>query len=154
MFLNTVPILAVNVSVAIFIISSASAFINCQSYNNINNKHHRSLQRLKYKRSLPLGMVVEIGPTDDDVEPALPGEMKISEIKSELDLRKVSYNDCFDRQSLEIRLNDARSSGKSDPSIIDKFNKQNLDANIKGESFEVTDDMIENATGGDGTLPG
>ena len=126
MFLNMVLILAAHVLVAIFIISSASAF-NCnpQRYK-INNIHHRSS---------PLGMVVEIGPTDDDVEPALPGEMKISEIKGELDLRKVDYADCVDRQSLEIRLNDARSSGKSDPSIIDKFNKQNLDANIKGESF-------------------
>ena len=82
MFLNTVPILAVNVLVTIFIITSASAFINCnpQRYNNINNIHHRSSS---------LGMVVEIGPTDDDVEPALPGEMKISEIKGELDLRNV-----------------------------------------------------------------
>ena len=146
MFLNIV-ILVAQVLVAICITTSASAFINCnpQRYNNINIIHHRSS---------PLGMVVEIGPTDDDVEPALPGEMKISEIKGELDLRKVSYDDCFDRQSLEIRLNDVRSSGKSDPSIIDKFNKQNLDSNIKGESFEVTDDMIENSVGGDGTLPG
>ena len=132
MFLKVVLILAAQVLVAICIITSAAAFVYCnpqrQRYNNnINIIHHRSS---------PLGMVVEIGPTDDDVEPALPGEMKISEIKSELDLRKVSCNDCFDRQSLEIRLNDARSSGKSDPSIIDKFNKQNLDANIKGESFD------------------
>ena len=136
MILKVVLILAANVLMAICIITeAASAFINCnpQRYNNINIIHHRSS---------PLGMVVEIGPTDDDVEPALTGEMKISEIKGELDLRMVSYADCFDRQSLEIRLNDARSSGKSDPSIIDKFNKQNLDANIKGESFEVTDDMI------------
>lgn len=29
-----------------------------------------------------LRMVVEIGPTDDDVDPPLPGQMKISEIKS------------------------------------------------------------------------
>ena len=64
-------------------------------------------------------MVIEIGPSDDDVEPPLPGQMKISEIKSELDLRKVSYSDCFDRDSLETRLNDARASGKADPSIID-----------------------------------
>ena len=100
--------------------------------------------------SSPLRMVVEIGPTDDDVEPPLPGQMKVSEIKSELDLRKVSYNDCFDRDSLESRLNDARSSGKADPSIIDEFNKRNLEANVKGESFEVSDDMIENSVGGDG----
>jgi len=66
----------------------------------------------------------------------------------------VSYKDCFDRESLELRLNDARASGKADPSIIDEFNKRNLEANVKGESFEVSDEMIENSVGGDGTLPG
>ena len=97
---------------------------------------------------------IEIGPTDDDVDPPMPGQMKISEIKSELDLRKVSYKDCFDRDSLEKRLDEARASGKADPSIIDAFNKRNLEANVKGESFEVSDEMIENSVGGDGTLPG
>mmetsp|Transcript_34415 Transcript_34415/g.50690 ORF Transcript_34415/g.50690 Transcript_34415/m.50690 type:complete len:211 (-) Transcript_34415:1851-2483(-) len=97
---------------------------------------------------------IEIGPTDDDVEPPLPGQMQISEIKSELDLRKVDYKDCFDRESLERRLDEARASGKADPSIIDEFNKRNLEANVKGESFEVSDEMIESSVGGDGTLPG
>ncbi|KAL7536800.1 hypothetical protein ACHAWF_005567 [Thalassiosira exigua] len=103
---------------------------------------------------LPLQMVVEIGPTDDDVDPPLPGQMKISEIKSELDLRKVSYGDCFDRESLELRLDEARASGRADPSIIDEFNRRNLEANVKGGSFEVSDDMIGDSVGGDGTLPG
>jgi len=97
---------------------------------------------------------VEIGPTDDGVEQAEPGQMKVSEIKSELDLRKVKYGDCFDRQSLEERLNEARSQGKADESIIDEFNKRNLEASVKGDSFEVSDDMIDKATAGDGTLPG
>lgn len=101
----------------------------------------------------PLCMVVE---ADDDVDddPPLPGQMKISEIKSELDLRKISHTDCFDRESLELRLIDARSSGKADPSMIDEFNKRNLEASAKGDSFEVSDEMIENTVGGDGTLPG
>ena len=99
-----------------------------------------------------LKMVVEIGPTDDDVEPPLPGQMKISEIKAELDMRKVSYTDCFDRDSLELRLNDARRAGKADPSIIDQFNKRNLEANVKGESFEVSDTVLESSVANDGTL--
>mmetsp|Transcript_21365 Transcript_21365/g.50201 ORF Transcript_21365/g.50201 Transcript_21365/m.50201 type:complete len:202 (-) Transcript_21365:1080-1685(-) len=98
--------------------------------------------------------VVEVGPSDDDVEPAEPGQMRISEIKSELDLRRVKYVDCFDRQSLEERLNDARSQGRADESIIDEFNKRNLEASVKGDTFEVSDDMIDKATAGDGTLPG
>ena len=99
-------------------------------------------------------MVIEIGPTDDDVDPPLPGQMKISEIKSELDLRKVSYNDCFDREALELRLNEARASGKADPTIIDQMNRRNLESNVKGETFEVSDELIESSVGGDGTLPG
>lgn len=55
-------------------------------------------------RTSALSMVVEIGPTEDDVDPPLPGQMKISEIKSELDLRRVDHGDCFDRESLELRL--------------------------------------------------
>jgi hypothetical protein len=101
-----------------------------------------------------LSMVVEIGPTDDDVEPPLPGQMKISEIKSELDLRAVSYSDCFDRESLETRLNEARCTGKADPSILDRFNKANEEAAKEGKALEVDDKVLENALGGDGTLPG
>lgn len=101
-----------------------------------------------------LSMVVEIGPTDDDVEPPLPGQMKISEIKSELDLRAVSYSDCFDRESLEMRLNEARCTGKADPSILDRFNKANEEAAKEGKALEVDDKVLENALGGDGTLPG
>ncbi len=102
----------------------------------------------------PLDMVIEVGPTDDDIEDqnTPPGQMKISEIKSELDLRKVSYSDCFDRESLELRLNSARASGKADPSIIDEFNRRNQEAD--GKKLEVSEDMVENAVGGDGTLPG
>jgi len=38
--------------------------------------------------------------------------------------------------------------------MIDEFNKRNLEASAKGDSFEVSDEMIENTVGGDGTLPG
>ena len=68
--------------------------------------------------------------------------------------RKIEYGDCFDRQSLEERLNEARSQGRADESIIDEFNKRNLEASVKGETFEVSDEMIDKATAGDGTLPG
>lgn len=98
--------------------------------------------------------VVEIGPTDDDVDPPLPGQMKISEIKSELDLRTVSYSDCFDRESLELRLNEARCNGKADPSILDRFNKANEEAAKDGKALEIDDSVLEGALGGDGTLPG
>ena len=93
-------------------------------------------------------------PSDDDVDPPVPGQMKLSEIKSELDLRAVPYSDCFDRESLEIRLNDARCSGKADPSIIDQFNKANEEAAKEGKALEIDEGVLESALGGDGTLPG
>lgn len=93
-------------------------------------------------------------PSEDDVDPPVPGQMKLSEIKSELDLRAVPYSDCFDRESLEIRLNEARSSGKADPSILDQFNKANEEAAKEGKSLEIEEGVLESALGGDGTLPG
>lgn len=60
---------------------------------------------------------------DDEVE---PGKMRVSEIKAELDMRGVSYADCFDKESLQQRLVDARLSGKANPELIDKFNKQRV----------------------------
>lgn len=91
---------------------------------------------------------------NDDSDPPLPGKMKISEIKSELDLRSVSYSDCFDRESLELRLNEARCQGKADPSILDRFNKANEEAAKDGRALEIEDRVLEGALGGDGTLPG
>jgi hypothetical protein len=91
----------------------------------------------------------------DDADPPIPGKMKISEIKSELDLRAVSYSDCFDRESLELRLNEARCQGKADPSILDRFNKANeMAAKDGSRALEIEDKVLEGALGGDGTLPG
>jgi len=65
-------------------------------------------------------------PTDseqDDEEKVEPGKMRVSEIKAELDLRGVGYADCFDKDSLSQRLMEARSSGKANPEILERFNK-------------------------------
>ena len=45
---------------------------------------------------------------DDDDEDVEPGKMRVSEIKAELDLRGVSYADCFDKESMAQRLEEAR----------------------------------------------
>ena len=63
---------------------------------------------------------------EDDDEDEEIGTMRVSELKSELKLRKVDFSDCFDKESLAKKLRDARASGKSDPSIIDQFNKQRV----------------------------
>lgn len=131
-----------------FLIGNTNAFSSATNAFSLRTSYSCT------KTSTTTLYAIEIGPTDDDVDPPLPGQMKISEIKSELDLRNVNYKDCFDRESLEKRLDEARASGKADPSIIDEFNKRNLEANVKGETFNVSDEMIESSVGGDGTLPG
>jgi len=62
-------------------------------------------------------------PRDEDEE-VEPGKMKVAEIKAELSMRKVDFSDCFDKESLVNKLQEARMSGKADPSIIDEFNKK------------------------------
>lgn len=94
--------------------------------------------------------------TDDEGEDdhAPPGEMRVSEIKAELDLRKVSYNDCFDKDALVERLMEARATGKANPEILDTFNKQNLEQQLNEKKIDLTEKDIEAAMANDGTLPG
>lgn len=83
-----------------------------------------------------------------------PGRMRVVEIQAELDLRSIDYSDCFDKESLMERLAEARATGKANPSIIDKFNKQKLEETFKEKKIEVSDQDIEQAVANDGTLPG
>jgi len=89
---------------------------------------------------------------DDDDDEAEIGTMRISEIKSELKLRGIDFSDCFDKESLALKLRNARASGKADPSIVDQFNKQRDTFNE--QKMEIDDEILEKVMGGDGTLPG
>ncbi|KAL3784066.1 hypothetical protein HJC23_013281 [Cyclotella cryptica] len=131
----------------------ASSFITMPNHGAIG--FVRSLHRHKWltpSPTHPLPITIEIEPADDDVSLPQAGKMKLSEIKSELDLRGVSYKDCFDRESLEGRLHEARCSGKADPRIIDQFNERN--AKTSETFLDVDEKTLENSLGGDGTLPG
>ena len=46
---------------------------------------------------------------DVEAEEEEPGTMRVSEIKSELDLRGIDYSDCFDKESLAQKLVEARA---------------------------------------------
>lgn len=77
--------------------------------------------------------------------------MTIDEIKSELDLRNVNYDDCISKSQLVDKLTQSRLKGKADPSIIDQFNsvtKSDID------EFFDDPDMISQMTSKDGKLPG
>lgn len=97
-------------------------------------------------------------PGDDDEnddEEVEPGKMRVSEIKAELDLREVAYVDCFDKESLVQRLQEARATGKADPSILQRFNKQKLEKQFNEEKrVELRNEDIDAAVANDGTLPG
>lgn len=64
---------------------------------------------------------------DDEVE---PGKMRVSEIKSELAMRGIGFADCFDKEALVERLEEARATGKADPRILEDFNKKKVTVSL------------------------
>lgn len=82
--------------------------------------------------------------------------MKVSEIKAELDMRGISYAGLFEKAELATLLATSRSQGRADPSIIDDFNKQNLERMVSDEPATPTPsaDDLSGVTAGDGGLPG
>ena len=102
-------------------------------------------------------LVVGSSPVDDDDEAVEPGQMRVSEIRAELEIRGISYDDCFDKESLVQRLTQARENGQADPAILHKFNQQRLEEKMKSgasPSQVVDEDTLQQAVANDGTLPG
>eukprot|EP00521_Asterionellopsis_glacialis_P000136 CAMPEP_0195252628 /NCGR_PEP_ID=MMETSP0706-20130129/3973_1 /TAXON_ID=33640 /ORGANISM="Asterionellopsis glacialis, Strain CCMP134" /LENGTH=214 /DNA_ID=CAMNT_0040304955 /DNA_START=54 /DNA_END=698 /DNA_ORIENTATION=+ len=92
---------------------------------------------------------------DGDFEEVVePGKMRVAEIKAELSMRGIKFDDCFDKESMCERLEEARASGKADPKILDEFNKKKLEENFSGKKLELNDDDVEKVVANDGTLPG
>ncbi|CAM9442251.1 unnamed protein product, partial [Hapterophycus canaliculatus] len=87
-------------------------------------------------------------------------KMRVSEIKAELDMRGVGYEGIFEKPELVQKLIEARSLGRADPSIIDDFNKENLENKMDPEraaSFAenlLDEEKLKDLTAADGTLPG
>ena len=104
--------------------------------NNNNHGVTKTSISSSYKQHIVLKMTTTdessaaIDEDDDDDEEeeevVEPGKMRVSEIKAELDMRGINYKDCFDKESLQQRLSDARATGKANPKIIDNFNKQKV----------------------------
>jgi len=92
---------------------------------------------------------------DDDSVLRPISEMKAQEIKAELELRKISYVGCFDKTDLQNLLSDARASGKCDPAILQRFNRQVAERMTGAEATPNLDEMdFEDMKAGDGSLPG
>mmetsp|Transcript_4190 Transcript_4190/g.9170 ORF Transcript_4190/g.9170 Transcript_4190/m.9170 type:complete len:199 (-) Transcript_4190:114-710(-) len=83
-------------------------------------------------------------------------KMRVKELKAELELRKVDTAGVMEKEELARLLADARASGKADASMIDDFNKQVLEKDLKGEpsNIDLDADDLKEAVASDGGLPG
>jgi SAP domain len=68
-------------------------------------------------------------------------EMKVSEIKAELDMRGISHSGLYEKRELVHRLEEARALGQADPAIVDKFNKKMLETRVDPEMKAAMDEM-------------
>ena len=85
-------------------------------------------------------------------------KMKVSEIKSELDLRKISYEGLFEKEEYAKLLSESRSKGRADPSLVDEFNKASVESAFRADEEDDAkvdvDSMAAQAVASDGGLPG
>lgn len=140
---------------------SSVAFVACQSVvSSFTISHSSAFRRvdtfLKAQEPPKIEVIVDNNNEDDDEDDLIaPGMMRVSEIKAELDLRKISYADCFDKEALVERLQEARAKGLADPSILDQFNRQKLEADFDpSKKVEINPDDVQAAVANDGTIPG
>lgn len=102
---------------------------------------------------LPMASQIE-SEFDEEGEIVEPGKMRVSEIKAELEMRGVPFADCFDKDSLVLRLQEARATGEANPEILERFNRNKIESNYMDQKLEIKDDDIDQAVANDGTLPG
>ena len=80
-------------------------------------------------------------------------KMKVSELKAELDMRKISYDGLFEKEEYARLLAESRSAGRADPSLIDDFNKASVEQAWAADGAAPDVDAAE-AIASDGGLPG
>mgnify|MGYP001266679921 CR=1 FL=1 len=84
--------------------------------------------------------------------------VRVSELKAELDLRKIDYANMFEKDELARCLADARAEGRADPSLIDDFNRQSAERAWSADGGETSESdefaAAAEAVASDGGLPG
>ena len=99
--------------------------VDALQYHRIN-----SLISNRFNNRTPLIVNNANGDTFFDDERV--NDMTLDEIKAELDLRSVNYEDCFSKKELVAKLGSARREGKADPdTIFNSFNEIPNDEIIK-----------------------
>lgn len=83
-------------------------------------------------------------------------DMTLDELKAELDMRGVNYDDCFSKGELVSRLVESRTLGRANPEILERFNQdiEELGSNSPVGSRELDAEIVEKAVAKDGGLPG
>jgi hypothetical protein len=92
-----------------------------------------------------------------DGEYARVRAMSVADIKAELELRAIDFSGCCEKDDLVRRLVLAREQGEADPSIVDKFNADNLERSYRksdGEDADDVDPFAAAAAEGVDVLPG
>ena len=83
--------------------------------------------------------------------------LSVDELKAELDMRGVDYEDCISKTELVSRLVESRATGKADTEILDDFtSKMGTEkwVDLSSVDDERMDAMMDDASGSDATLPG
>jgi hypothetical protein len=93
---------------------------------------------------------------EDDATFSACMKMRVSELKAELDLRKIDYANMFEKDELARCLADARAAGRADPSLLDDFNRQSAESAWTADSGQSAPDFeaAAEAVASDGGLPG
>ena len=137
-------------AVALIVLSScgrAAAFVPSGAPQQLHRHHHHHYHHFHHHLSLDHRLCqlsassesAEAGPTDatgDQSED--PSTMRLGEIQAELKQRNVSYADCFDKESLQKRLKDARD-GLVEPQPSEEAKKSEESATASGDNSKEDD---------------
>lgn len=116
-------------------------FPDCLALSNRATSTSTIIAHPKQSNSRLLSSTTNENNYDVSQELPRPSEMKLREIQAELKQRRVSYADCFDRDSLTKRLEEAR---KSNPIFAeDGSDGKKTDGDGKGEEGKEPDSTCD-----------
>lgn len=132
------------ISITTFVISTILIIV--VQLHHVNGYHYYSniVQRTRLQLNCNNNNVESF--FDDD----RVADMTLDEIKAELEVRAVNYEDCFSKRELIQKLGKARREGKATPDIFNQFNELTNDDVIKS----LESDKVEEVLSKDGRLPG
>lgn len=148
-------------AVALIVLGScgrAAAFVPSGAPQQLHRQHHYHHFRHHLSLDPRLRQLsassesAEAGPTDSTGEQSDdPSTMRLGEIQAELKQLQVSYADCFDKESLQKRLKDARD-GLVEPQPSGEAKKSEESATASGGNKSKEDDTSSSPSSSSGTF--